>query len=133
VIPGNDDAMRAIQLYAAAIADAVLEGKSSVPQVAVGEDEFVELDEEGNPRRKSARPGRPKPVAAVRRKAPPRRRPAVIPPAAAAAVAEDAGLEVELDDGTETAEPAAAPAPIGVKRRTGAGPARRPRSGNGAG
>ena len=59
VIPGNDDAMRAIQLYAAAIAEAVLEGKSSVPQVAVGEDEFVELDEEGNPRRKSARPGRP--------------------------------------------------------------------------
>src|ERR1700723_2376125 len=83
VIPGNDDAMRAIQLYAAAIADAVLEGKSSVPQVAVGEDEFVELDEEGNPRRKSARPGRPKPVATVRRKTPPRRRPAVIPPSAA--------------------------------------------------
>ena len=31
VIPGNDDAMRAIQLYAAGIADAVLEGKESVP------------------------------------------------------------------------------------------------------
>src|SRR6201997_2450343 len=46
VIPGNDDAMRAIQLYTAGIADAVLEGKASVPQVAVGEDEFVELDEE---------------------------------------------------------------------------------------
>src|SRR5271169_6110227 len=68
VIPGNDDAMRAILLYASAMADAVLEGKSSVPQVAVGEDEFVELDEEGNPRRKSTRPGRPKPVANVRRK-----------------------------------------------------------------
>ena len=52
VIPGNDDAMRAIQLYAAGIADAVLEGKESVPQVAVGEDEFVELDEAGNPRKK---------------------------------------------------------------------------------
>src|SRR3984957_9377061 len=38
VIPGNDDAMRAIHLYAAGIADAVLEGKESVPQVAVGED-----------------------------------------------------------------------------------------------
>jgi small subunit ribosomal protein S2 len=132
VIPGNDDAMRAIQLYATAIADAVLEGKSSVPQVAVGEDEFVELDEEGNPRRKSARPGRPK---TVRRKTPPRRRPAVIPPSAAAVVADETALEAEadLDDATETAEPAAAPSPIGVKRRTGAGPARRPRSGNGAG
>ena len=49
VIPGNDDAMRAIQLYAVGIADAVLEGKASVPAVAVGEDEFVELDEDGNP------------------------------------------------------------------------------------
>ena len=55
VIPGNDDAMRAIRLYTAGIADAVLEGKESVPAVAVGEDEFVELDEAGNPRKKSAR------------------------------------------------------------------------------
>jgi small subunit ribosomal protein S2 len=132
VIPGNDDAMRAIHLYAAAIADAVLEGKSSVPQVAVGEDEFVELDEEGNPRRKSARPGRPKPVATVRRKTPPRRRPVVVPPAVAAVAAaattpDDAALEAELDDATENAEPAGAPSPIGVKRRTGAGATRRPR------
>ncbi len=62
VIPGNDDAMRAIQLYTSAVAEAVIEGKSSVPQMAVSEDEFVELDEQGNPRRKpgrSARPGRP--------------------------------------------------------------------------
>src|SRR6202453_728106 len=94
VIPGNDDAMRAIQLYASAIADAVTEGKSSVPQVAVGEDEFVELDEEGNPRRKSARPGRPKPNnAAVRRKAPPRRRPAVVLPPSVIAGADEAALE----------------------------------------
>ena len=68
VIPGNDDAMRAIQLYAAGIADAVLEGKDSVPQVAVGEDEFVELDEAGNPRKKTAR-GRQRPAAQVRKKA----------------------------------------------------------------
>jgi hypothetical protein len=72
-------------------------------------------------------------VATVRRKTPPRRRPAVIPPAAAVVVADEAAaLEADLDDGAEIAEPAAAPAPIGVKRRTGAGPARRPRSGNGA-
>jgi len=36
VIPGNDDAMKAIQLYAAGIADAVLDGKSSVPVVPAG-------------------------------------------------------------------------------------------------
>jgi small subunit ribosomal protein S2 len=52
VIPGNDDAMRAIMLYASGIADSVLEGKASVPQVAVGEDEFVELN-------RAARPARP--------------------------------------------------------------------------
>jgi len=49
-IPGNDDAMRAIQLYAAGIADAVLAGKASLPEVPVGEDDFVELDEEGRPK-----------------------------------------------------------------------------------
>src|SRR5580700_6559319 len=81
VIPGNDDAMRAIQLYAAGIADAVLEGKESVPQVAVGEDEFVELDEAGNPRRKAAR-GRQRPQPSVRKKAPARRK---LPPVKAPA------------------------------------------------
>jgi small subunit ribosomal protein S2 len=50
LIPGNDDAMRAIQLYAEGIADAVLEGKSSIPEVPMGDDEFVELDESGKPR-----------------------------------------------------------------------------------
>ena len=55
VIPGNDDAMRAIQLYAAGIADAVLEGKASVPEVPVGEDEFVEVDDAGQARRRTAR------------------------------------------------------------------------------
>ena len=59
VIPGNDDAMRAIQLYAGGIADAVIEGRSTVVDMPVGEDEFVELDEEGKPR---ARTGAPKPA-----------------------------------------------------------------------
>ncbi|MEH6386893.1 MULTISPECIES: 30S ribosomal protein S2 [Pseudomonas] len=38
VIPGNDDAIRAIRLYAAAMADAVLSGKNNTG----GADEFVE-------------------------------------------------------------------------------------------
>ncbi len=54
LIPGNDDAMRAIQLYAYGIAEAVLEGKASIPVVPTGDDEFVELDEEGKPRAKAA-------------------------------------------------------------------------------
>jgi small subunit ribosomal protein S2 len=87
MIPGNDDAMRAIQLYAAGVAEAVLEGKAAAPAMPVGEDEFVELDEEGNPRRKSASKPAPRRAAASRRK-PARggaRKPA---PAPAPAVAE---------------------------------------------
>ncbi len=44
IIPGNDDAMRSIKLYLQAVADAILEGKSS-NVVASGDDEFVALDE----------------------------------------------------------------------------------------
>jgi len=55
VIPGNDDAMRAIELYAAMIADAVIEGRASLPEVALGEDEFVELDAEGNVKKSTGR------------------------------------------------------------------------------
>jgi small subunit ribosomal protein S2 len=123
VIPGNDDAMRAIQLYAVGIADAVLEGKESVPAVAVGEDEFVELDEQGNPRKKSAR-GKPRPAARVSRKQPPRRRPA---PGKAAEVAGAPEAFDETDDAEDAIEAVAAsvavPAtpPGGVQRRPGGG------------
>jgi small subunit ribosomal protein S2 len=49
VIPGNDDSSRAIRLYARGVADAVLEGRSTVIQeiVATG-DEFVEVKEEAS-------------------------------------------------------------------------------------
>jgi small subunit ribosomal protein S2 len=55
VIPGNDDAMRAAQLYANGAAEAVLRGKESIPSLPAGEDEFVELDEEGKPRERAAK------------------------------------------------------------------------------
>jgi len=133
VVPGNDDAMRAINLYTGGIADAVLEGRESVPQVAVGEDEFVELDEAGNPRRKGAR-GRPtRPQAAVRRKAPPRRRPAVAAAAPAAPVAPvDAAAvdEAALDAEEVTVDVPAADAPRGPTASVGR---RRPSGGPGGG
>ncbi len=71
VIPGNDDAMKAISLYATLVADAVLDGKASLPEVALGEDEFVELDEEGKPKRAAKKPGGRKPArkATVKKKA----------------------------------------------------------------
>jgi small subunit ribosomal protein S2 len=54
MIPGNDDAIRAIQLYARAAADAVLEGKAAAPIMqSTGTDEFIELDADGNPVQKA--------------------------------------------------------------------------------
>jgi small subunit ribosomal protein S2 len=44
VIPGNDDSMRAIRLYTANIADAILEGRASVTTADASE-EFVEVAE----------------------------------------------------------------------------------------
>jgi len=102
VIPGNDDAMRAIQLYAAGIADAVLEGRSTIPEVSVGEDEFVELDEEGKPRPKGAARRRSAPV---KKKAAARRKPAPGPaPAESDAVAEAAAVELIEADPEESPE-----------------------------
>ncbi len=51
-IPGNDDAIRAVQLYARAAADAVLEGKAAAPNAAnVREEEFA--DGEAKPARRA--------------------------------------------------------------------------------
>ena len=44
VIPGNDDAIRAVKLYVTAVADAVLAGKAQAGEV-VSADEFVEVTE----------------------------------------------------------------------------------------
>ena len=84
-IPGNDDAMRAIQLYAQGIADAVIDGKASIPEVPTGDDEFVELDEAGRPKVEATK-GRSKKTAAKKRARVTKARPkAAAPPAEAAA------------------------------------------------
>ncbi len=50
VIPGNDDSAKAVALYARAVADAALEGKSAavseVAAAAAATDEFVEVSED---------------------------------------------------------------------------------------
>ena len=48
VIPGNDDAIRAITLYTEAVADTIIEARKSIA-THIGSDDLVELDEEGNP------------------------------------------------------------------------------------
>ena len=72
-IPGNDDAIRAVQLYVRAAADGVLEGKAAAPQMAARDDEFVELDAEGNPVAKEEKKGAPRRPPAPAKKGPPRR------------------------------------------------------------
>ena len=54
VIPGNDDAMKAISLYCSCAADAVMQGKESISVPEMSDDEFIELDEDGKPTKKKA-------------------------------------------------------------------------------
>ena len=132
VVPGNDDAMRAIQLYASGIAEAVLEGQSSGPTMAVGEDEFVELDEQGNPKPKSGKPKPSRSAARPTRRTPPRRRPVVasISPDPVPVDSVDPDGLVAVGGGAPTTERVSSPdrgaAPGGAARR-------RPGSGGGAG
>ncbi len=99
VIPGNDDAMRAIQLYAAGVADAVLEGKASIPEVPEGSDEFIEVggEAEEKPKRRST-------AARARKKAP-----AKAPKAAEEAKAGEAAKAAEEPKAEEAPKAADAP------------------------
>ncbi|MBT8076391.1 MAG: 30S ribosomal protein S2, partial [Gammaproteobacteria bacterium] len=67
IIPGNDDAIRSIRLYTQLAADAVLEGRASVPHID-DSDEFVELDEYGNPVKRAAKDSKAKPKKAEKKK-----------------------------------------------------------------
>lgn len=55
MIPGNDDAIRAAELYARGVADAIMKGREEMPEISLGEDEFVEMDESGKPIARSGR------------------------------------------------------------------------------
>ncbi|MFK7795743.1 MAG: 30S ribosomal protein S2 [Gammaproteobacteria bacterium] len=66
VIPGNDDAIRAIQLYASAAADAILTAKASSQTLTGDEDDFVEVDaakDAPKPKKKAAKKKAAKPKA----------------------------------------------------------------------
>ena len=121
-IPGNDDAIRAVQLYTRAAADAVLEGKAAAPQyAAAAKDEFVELDAEGNPRTKEVadqrdrdrdrdrdrrKPGPRRPAAPAKKTLPGQRRTG---PVAAAKKTDDKPAEAAEGVVEAAAEPAAEP------------------------
>ena len=116
VIPGNDDAIRAIKLYVESAANAVENGRLNIARISgEAEDEFVELDEGGKTAPKKA-PARKKTArkVAVKKKAAPRKKagaeageiPAEVTKPAAAAPAEAA----EAPAKPAAAEAAPAPA-----------------------
>jgi len=95
VIPGNDDAIRAIKLYVESAADAVDNGRLNIARIsAETEDEFVELEEGG----RSARPKK----APARKKA--ARKVAVKTKPAAAAQADEAPAEEAAAPAADSAE-----------------------------
>ncbi len=94
IIPGNDDAIRAINLYVEAAADAVSTGKLSVAHaVAESKDEFVEVDEgaAAKPARKKAAPKKKAAKKVTVKKAAKKAAPKTAEAVAADAPAEDAG------------------------------------------
>jgi small subunit ribosomal protein S2 len=82
IIPGNDDAIRSIRLYAKGVADAILDGRQTVAHLGAteGTDEFVELDASGAPIVED----KPRKARVQTKKKPPRRKPEAEEPAAAA-------------------------------------------------
>ena len=44
IVPGNDDSMRAIKLYARLVADAIVEGKQSIVGGVDGDEELIEVE-----------------------------------------------------------------------------------------
>lgn len=87
VIPGNDDAIRSISLYAAAMADAILDARESVTENTGSEDDFVEMDTA--PAAEQETPAAEEAIAAAEPEAP------AEPPVAADAAPEAAGAAEE--------------------------------------
>ena len=103
VIPGNDDAIRAIKLYIEGVADAIIEGKAASIH-AGGDDEYVEVDDAAEkkaaPKKKAA-----KKKAAVKKKAAPKKK-AAKPKAEEAPAEEVPAEEVPAEDAAADAEAA---------------------------
>jgi small subunit ribosomal protein S2 len=123
VIPGNDDAIRAIKLYVESAANAVDTGKLSVAHaVASSEDEFVELDEGGStkPARKVAKAAAGKKTAdkiTVKKKAAPKKAADDVADAdTKAAPKKAAAKEAEAADDAADADTKAAPKKAAPKK-----------------
>ncbi len=110
IIPGNDDAIRAIKLYIEGVADAAIEGKAAALTTRGTEDEYVEVDGDKPVKKKAAA----KKKVAVK-KAAPKKKAAVNPkaekaeeesPVAEKAEESPAAEKVTADEAPAVAKPA---------------------------
>ena len=109
IIPGNDDAIRSIQLYASNVADAIIEAKASVATLSGDEDEFVEVNDAAEPKAAPKKKAATKKKAVVKKKAAPKKKAAVKKKAAPKkkAAADEAPTE-SADEGASAQEAPAA-------------------------
>jgi small subunit ribosomal protein S2 len=110
VIPGNDDAIRAISLYVESAANAVENGRMNIARISPdSEDEFVELDEKGaaTPRKAARAPAHKKSAKKVTVKKKAAARPGEGDAIEEPAAAEEAVATVETDASTVEGDVAA--------------------------
>ena len=104
IIPGNDDSIRAIKLYAASVADSILEGKSQAANVT-SKDEFVEVEEKPAKEVKEAKAKKaPAKKAAAAKEAPVAEEAPVVEEVAAEAPAKEAVAEDKPEAAAEEAK-----------------------------
>ncbi len=101
LIPGNDDAIRAIRLYVVAVADAIQEGHDNAG-FAVSADEFVEVDDSAAPVAKQEQELTP-----AKAKAPAAKAPVAKEEQAAATAAEATAAEAPAAEAVVAEAPAA--------------------------
>jgi len=103
IIPGNDDSIRAIKLYAASVADSILEGKSQAANVT-SKDEFVEVEEKPAKEAKEAKAKKaPAKKAAAAKEVPVTEEAPVVKEVAAEAPAKEAVAEDKPEAAAEEA------------------------------
>ena len=95
IIPGNDDSIRAIELFASAVSDAIIKGRAELASVS-SKDEFIEVDDDS--KADSKKPVKEAPKVKVVKK--------VSKAKAASDISEEVGKK---DDGLEKADKQEAP------------------------
>jgi small subunit ribosomal protein S2 len=118
VVPGNDDAIRAIRLYVECAADAILEGRKTARIEVVDEgEEYIEVDESGQVVKSKAAVNAKKAAAKARPPVPELTAAADAEADQANTTAEETATELAPADADESAPTASAQSDIPVKDR----------------